>query len=274
MSYEKVVTLFDTAEHAEAAKRNLEKAGFSTNDISIVSKQGLPGSGATLREPGLWHRLFGSDIEEHEAKVYGKTVESGGVVLTLRAPETDVPKAVGILNQHNVVDVQNRAVETGVLPKAAATPDPPAVKAAVPAKPLTSDIAKDEVLRLAEEQLQVGKRLVNEGTARIRRFVTEKPVEAQVKLHEEHAEVVRRAVSDPTYVKDIDWSDKTIEVTETAEEAVVSKSARVAEEVVIGKKGTDRVETVRETVRRQQVEVERTPGEDRSQRPPRKDDIR
>ena len=79
---------------------------------------------------------------------------------------------------------------------------------------------------------------------------------------EEHAEVVRRAVSDPSYIKDIDWSDKTVEVLETSEQAVVSKSARIAEEVVIGKKGTDRVETVHDTVRRQQVDVERVPGPD------------
>jgi stress response protein YsnF len=81
-----------------------------------------------------------------------------------------------------------------------------------------------------------------------------------VTLHEEHAEVVRRAVSDPDYVKDIDWSDQTIEVLETSEQAVVSKTARVAEEVVVGKTGSDRVETVHDTVRRQQVEVERVPG--------------
>ena len=263
MSYEKVVTLFDSASHAEAAKRNLEKAGFSANDISIVGKQGLLGSGTTLREPGLWHRLFGSDIEEHEAKVYGKTVEAGGVVLTLRVPESEVPRAMGILTQHNVVDVQSRALETGFLEKSAAGSVASAA-AAIPTKPLTTDIGKGEVLRLAEEQLEVGKRLVKEGTARIRRFVTERPVEAQVKLHEEHAEIVRRAISDPDYVKDIDWSDRTIEVTETAEEAVVGKSARIVEEVVIGRKGTDRVETVRDTVRQQRVEVERT-----SERAPR-----
>jgi hypothetical protein len=58
-------------------------------------------------------------------------------------------------------------------------------------------------------------------------------------------------------VKDVDGSDRTIEVTETAEEAVVSKSAHIIEEVVIGRKGTDYVETVRDTVRRQHVEVER-----------------
>jgi uncharacterized protein (TIGR02271 family) len=130
----------------------------------------------------------------------------------------------------------------------------------MPAKPVVSDLGKNEVLRLAEEHLEVGKRLVEDGTTRIRRFVTEKPVEAQVTLHEEHAEVVRRAISDPNYVKDIDWSDSTIEVLETSEQAVVSKSARIAEEVVIGKAGSDRVETVRDTVRRQQVEVEKIPG--------------
>ncbi|MDT7811415.1 MAG: hypothetical protein QOJ42_1331, partial [Acidobacteriaceae bacterium] len=221
-----------------------------------------PKSGAALREPGLWHRLFGSDIEQHEAEVYGKAVETGGVVLTLRAADADVPKAMGILNQHNIVDVQDRAVKTGFLAKAEAAPVAAAVAAAVPAKPLTADVSKDQVLRLAEEQLNVGKKLVEQGTTRIRRFVTEKPVEAQVTLHEEHAEVVRRAISDPSYVQDIDWSDKTVEVLETAEQAVVSKSSHIAEEVVVGKTGSDRVETVHDTVRRQQVEVERVPSLD------------
>ena len=229
MSYEKVVTLFDTAEHAEAARRNLEKAGFSANDISIVGKLGLPGDASTLRRPGVWQKLFGRDIEEHEARVYGKTVESG-VVLTLRT------------------------IEAGWLPKdAVAEPTP----MAAPAKPLTTDIAKGEVLRLAEEQIEVGKRLVTEGTTRIRRFVVQKPVEAQVTLHEEHVEIVRRAVADPSYVKDIDWTDRTIEIVETIEQPVVSKSTHIAEEVLIGKKGSDRVETVKDTVRRQQVEVDR-----------------
>src|SRR5882757_4694475 len=262
MSYEKIVTLFDTAQHAEAAKSNLAKAGFSTNDMSVVSAAELPKSGTALREPGLWHRLFGSDIEQHEAEVYGKAVETGGVVLTLRAADADVPKAMGILNQHNIVDVQDRAVTTGFLAKAEAAPVAAAVAAAVPAKPLTADVSKDQVLRLAEEQLNVGKKLVEQGTTRIRRFVTEKPVEAQVTLHEEHAEVVRRAISDPSYVQDIDWSDKTVEVLETGEQAVVSKSSHIAEEVVVGKTGSDRVETVHDTVRRQQVDVERVPSQD------------
>jgi uncharacterized protein (TIGR02271 family) len=270
MKYEKIVTLFDTAEHAEAAKRNLELAGFPPNETSIVSGKTLTAAGQALREPGLWHRLFGSDIEQHEAAVYSRAVEKGGVVLTSRVPETDVAKAMGILNVHNLVDVEARAVEHGLIPEPStpkpAAPTPAPLKAAAAAA--AAAVSKDEVLRLAEEQLEVGKRLVQQGTTRIRRFVTERPVEAQVSLHEEHAEVVRRAISDPAFVRDIDWTDRTVEVTETAEEAVVSKSARIAEEVVIRKEGSDRVETVRDKVRRQQVEVERTPG---TGNPPKKD---
>ena len=255
MNYEKVVALFDTPEHAEAARRNLEGANFPGSEISIVSSKTLATAGEALREPGLWHRLFGRDIEMHEATVYGRAVESGGVVLTLRVPESDVPRAMGILNAHKVVDVQERAVQQGLIPKETVIPTVPKPVAA--AATVTTPIPKEQILRLAEEQLDVGKRLLQEGTTRIRRFVTEKPVEAKVSLHEEHAQVIRRAVADPKSLKDIDWSDQTIEVIETAEEVVVSKSAHIAEEVIISKEGSDRVETVRDTVRRQQVEVER-----------------
>lgn len=82
-------------------------------------------------------------------------------------------------------------------------------------------------------------------------------MEAQVNLHEEHAKVVRRAVTDPNYIADIDWSDKEYTVTETAEQPVVSKTARVVEEIALGREGSERTETVRDTVRRQQAEVER-----------------
>jgi uncharacterized protein (TIGR02271 family) len=270
MGYEKIVTLFDTAEHAETAKHNLELAGFPASEISVTSKNALGVGGETLREPGLWHKLFGGNIEEHEATVYGNTVDAGGVVLTARVPDADVPKAMGILNAHQSVDVTHRAVERGfvdaktVAPKATAnaplTPSVAPAKALADAKAAVSSGNRDEVLRLAEEQLEVGKRLVEQGTTRIRRFVTEKPVEQNVTLHEEHAEVVRRAAADPSVLDDVDWGEKTIEVRETAEEAVVKKTAHIAEEVVISKTGSEHVETIHDTVRRQQVEVEKIPG--------------
>jgi uncharacterized protein (TIGR02271 family) len=129
-------------------------------------------------------------------------------------------------------------------------------------------MAKDkEVISLSAEQLDVGKRQVDAGMTRVRRFVIENAVEAQVTLHEEHASVARRAITDQNYLEDVDWSDRTIEVAETAEQPVVSKSARVVEEVVVGKEGSDRVETVKDKVRRQQVEIEKQPSPPRSPQP-------
>ena len=105
-----------------------------------------------------------------------------------------------------------------------------------------------------EEQLQVGKRAVQRGGARIHTFVTERPVEAAVTLREEHVTVSRQAVDRPA--TDADFQSKDITLTETNEEAVVGKTSRVVEEVVVGKTATDRTETVHDTVRRTDVEVD------------------
>jgi uncharacterized protein (TIGR02271 family) len=117
--------------------------------------------------------------------------------------------------------------------------------------------AHDGILRLAEEQLEVGKRMVETGRTRVRRYVTEREASADVTLHDEHAEVLRHAISDPKYVGEIDWADSEIEAIETAEHALANKTARIVEEVSLKKIGADRVETVKEKLRRQQVEVMR-----------------
>jgi stress response protein YsnF len=78
-----------------------------------------------------------------------------------------------------------------------------------------------------------------------------------VTLHSERVSIDRRPASAGARVEDADFTDRTIEVTETDEEAVVGKTTRVKEEVVVHKEATDRVETVRDAVRRQDVEIER-----------------
>jgi uncharacterized protein (TIGR02271 family) len=239
MKYEKVVTLYDNAAHADAAKHDLESAGFQSSEISIINSKSLGMPSEKLREPSLWHRLFGREIQQQEATLYGKSVDSGGVFLTARVPETDVARATSILKAHQSIDLQKRAEEEGLVktaPKAAAT---------------TSPMPTEEVIELSEEQINVGKRLVPGGATRIRRFIIETPVEAQVTLHEEHVRIFRRPITDPDY-----WADKTIEIAEMTEEPVVTKSVHVAEEVVIQKEGSDQVKTVRDKVRRQQVQVE------------------
>ncbi|MDB5294430.1 MAG: hypothetical protein JWO31_413 [Phycisphaerales bacterium] len=111
---------------------------------------------------------------------------------------------------------------------------------------------------VTEERLQVGKQQVEKGGVRVSTHVEERPVEAQVNLREEHVSVNRRPVDRPASEADFDKAAAgNLSLTETAERAVVGKTARVVEEVEIGKTATERTETVRDTVRRTDVDVER-----------------
>jgi uncharacterized protein (TIGR02271 family) len=113
-----------------------------------------------------------------------------------------------------------------------------------------------------EEEVQVGKRTVSRGGVRVYSRVTEKPVEEQVQLRKEQVSVERRPVNRPVSGTDREaFKEGTIEMTETSEEAVVSKQARVVEEVVVRKDAQERTETVRDTVRRTDVEVEKLGAE-------------
>ena len=115
----------------------------------------------------------------------------------------------------------------------------------------------DVTLPVIEEQLQVGKREVQSGGVRVHRRVTEKPVEETVTLREEEVNVERRPANREVSQADMAaMRGGTIEVTEMAEQAVVAKQARVVGEVVISKDVAEREETVRDTVRRTDVEVE------------------
>ncbi len=254
MSYEKVVAVYDTAAHAESAVNTLKNAGYSANDISIMRNDG-DASKTDFTEPGFWRRLFGRDIELHEAGVYGRSILQGGAIVSVRVPESEARKVVELLDTHRPVDVLDRARTYGL----SAEP-----RVAVPPPTMASAARKDkdeEIVRLAEEELTVGKRQVEAGFTRVHRFIVEKPVEATVTLHEEHVEVMRRAITDPNYLKDVDWTEQTIEMRETVEQPVVNKTAHVAEEVIIRRKGSEHVETVRDTVRQQQLEVEKVPAE-------------
>jgi uncharacterized protein (TIGR02271 family) len=111
---------------------------------------------------------------------------------------------------------------------------------------------------VVEEELKVGKRVVEQAEGvRVQRHVTEKPVEQEVKLHEERVTVTRQPADRPLSGPEAEaFKEGTVEVRTTREEPVVSKQARVVEEVVIGKEAHEHTERVRETVRRTEVEVE------------------
>lgn len=122
---------------------------------------------------------------------------------------------------------------------------------------VTREASENEVvLPIVEEQLRIGKRTVERGGVNVRTTSQEVPVQETVNLREENVTVERRPVDRAVGNAPDAFREGTIEITETAEVPVVSKEARVVEEVVVGKEVTERQETVRDTVKRTEVEVD------------------
>jgi len=110
---------------------------------------------------------------------------------------------------------------------------------------------------VVQEQLKVGKREVQRGGVRVFSRVVETPVNESIGLREEHVNVQRRAVDEPISTTDATaFKEQSIEMRETAEEAVVEKSARVVEEVMVNKEVSQREQQIHDTVRHTEVEVE------------------
>ena len=124
----------------------------------------------------------------------------------------------------------------------------------------------EEIIPLAEETLIVGKQTVTSGTTTVRRVVVETPVQQQVSLYDERVIVERRKpVTDAATGETL--TELTIEMIATTEVPVVGKSVKVREEVVVRRERTSRVETVRDTVRRDEIEIEQS---GQNERPGRK----
>lgn len=253
--------VFDDYDAAERAREQLVSAGFRREAVQVTPERSAWGAGDSTyggraRQPGglrgFFAELFGiGDDKSHEH--YSEAVRRGSVVVAVEVDdESRIAQATEIFEDCGAIDVDERVEHwkasgyTGYDEQA---------------KPLTRDeMARErQTLDVIQEELKVGKRAVQRGAVRIHRRVTETPVQEQVTLNEERAVVERRPVDRPASASDLAaFKEGEMEIRETAEEPVVSKSARVVEEVSIGKEASQRTETVSDTVRRTDVDVERT----------------
>ncbi len=95
------------------------------------------------------------------------------------------------------------------------------------------------------------------GGVRVYSRVIDEPVEENVRLREEKVSVERTPANRATTESDLrPGQERVFEVKEYAEEPVISKTSRVVEDVRVRKDATERTETVRDTVRRTEVDVE------------------
>ena len=184
---------------------------------------------------------------EEDKHLYKEAVRRGGFLLTVNSDDAQADRVRQVIEGSNAVDMDEREREMR-----AGGFTPPAAAAAA----ATTGVG-EEVIPLVEERLNVGKRQVDRGGVRVRAYTVETPVQEAVTLREEHVEVERRPVGERVADAESLFQERDIELTQTAEEAVVGKTARVVEEVSLTKAVGQRTETVQDTVRHTEVEVER-----------------
>jgi uncharacterized protein (TIGR02271 family) len=105
-----------------------------------------------------------------------------------------------------------------------------------------------------EEELQVGKRDVEYGRVRLRKWVETEPVTEEVELRRETAFVEREPVNRPA--SGAAMGEEEVEMPLHREEPVVSKETMEREQITVHPEDETEEETVHGEVRRERVEVE------------------
>lgn len=294
-----LVAVFDNRSDAQKALEDLVASGFSRQEARLSEGDTTGQSGITGAESGrtgegsigssiknFFTDIFGTDRDE-SAQMYSEAVTRGHYVLTLNADsEPEVERAADIVERYGPIDIDEHARQWGVGQESmrmgtGASQQGASVSqqsASLSQQSATSNLqgnvqgtmqgsqqrADTTAIPVIQEELKVGKREVQRGGVRIYQRVIETPVSENIGLREEHINVERHAVDRPVSPDDVSaFQETTIELRESAEEAVVEKTARVVEEVVVGKEVTQRNEQISDTVRRTEVEIEQlSPEED------------
>lgn len=232
-----VIGLFDDRNEGMRAYTALSNEGFALADLDILTnddQDDVPKL-ASLR----------SNLPGPDAEVYLEGVRQGGTIITANVADGTATRAAEIMSNFNMVNITDRAAQFQ-------RTNPNLV---------LSDPAHDQhVLEVIEEDLQVGKGEVERGRMRIYSVISEREVAQDVALRDETIRVNRRPVNRQVDIKPELFQERSFEMVEMDEIALVGKTARVVEEVVIGKEVAEKIETIKETLRRQDVEIEEVPA--------------
>jgi uncharacterized protein (TIGR02271 family) len=290
-----IVALYDTDAQARAAMDALARAGFPTASMQVMAREDAAANAgvayASEQEGGLWSSVKNLFVPEEDRTTYNTAIARGHAMLVVTPDHTmDRQRLIHTLEATNPLDFDAKLEEwrqagydtTGDATGTSATnigtaghaidaglstagrSSPPIVSTPISSTPISSMAVTSttagitpDTIKVMEERLRVGKREVAAGAVRVRSYIVERPVEEQISLHEETVSIDRRPVDRPATPADMAaFEERTIEARATSEEAVVSKDARILEEISVNKQASDRTETVRDTVRKTEVEVD------------------
>ncbi len=215
---ESVIGLLESREAAQRVRSALIEAGCDKNSVVLFGAEAGDGLAEELADRGL---------EMQRARQYAGAVMRGGIVVAAEAEKAD--EALTVMNRFELKAPEELLGSGETVERAQSV---------------------EEELRVGKQQVTGGKRLVTS--------ITEREVEKPVTLHEEEVEVERSREDRRLSPDEADqaFREETVELTATSERPVVSKEARVTGEVALRKRAVERREVVRDTVRRQDVDVE------------------
>lgn len=254
-----VIGFFDNYSEAQNAVAQLAMAGISRDRIDISSGRNGGNTGNVSYSDSDRHEdsdsgitrffknLFGDDDNDNVSR-YSRVGQSSEAIVTVHAQnESEAGQAADLLDSCGAVDVDERAANYGLTSGSSDTGS----------DRLGDSTERGTSIPVIREDLEVGKREVERGSVRVRSRIIEKPVEEHVRLREEHVRVERNPVDRPVNAGELGaFREGEIELTERAEVPVVNKEARVVEEIRLSKEVTERDETIRDTVRSTDVDIE------------------
>jgi uncharacterized protein (TIGR02271 family) len=244
-----VIGFFNEKDEAQKASQKLHNDGFTETqvDISPFRTEGTyTGKDYEYEEEentsGFWGRLFGDDDDSRErhSRVGART----NVVTVYASNKDQAEKAVSILDSFGALDVDDYDKKISTLNN----------RDAVEGNKNLSN--SDESIQVMKEDIAIGKREVETGGVRIKTRIIEKPVEETIRLRDERVYVTRKPMNKEVSNADA-FKDKTIEMRARSEEAVVEKTTKVVEEIAIDKDVAQHEETVSDTVRETEVDIDK-----------------
>ena len=286
-----IVGIFDDRTEAQSAMQELVKAGFMKEHIDISNRRsgdtnlgtstgrttgtnmGTAGTGTAPdydrddesigdKVSNFFSSIFG---DSPEADKYTTAASDADAILTVQTDSMErAEKAREILDDNGAIDVDERSArfQGGYAGRTGTDTQTPNAQT-TNAQTTQGDIDQGRVnIPVMEEGIDVGKRAVERGGVRVRSRIVEKPIEERVRLREEHVIVNRQPVNQPVDPGELrNFKEGEFEVTERAEKPVVSKKARVTENVSIDKNVEQHDEVVRDNLRKTEVDVDKMDDE-------------
>ncbi|MHC2993419.1 hypothetical protein OB13_18200 [Pontibacter sp. HJ8] len=264
MERQTVVGIFKEGIDAQTAVQKLESTHhIDRNKIDIAN----PGSttaervvGSTDRNSDSVGSFFGSLFGTNDvAEKHTRAARKGWVVTVHADSRQEAEKVAEVLDTCGAVDVDESDIQNTTQGRASTQPG----GAVPPPQGIAQDRTDrtdvtDRTIPIMEERMNIGKREVESGGIHMRSRIVERPVEEHLRLREEHIEIERNKVNRPATERDFqNFKEGETTITERKEVPVVNKEARVVEEIKIGKHTEQREETVRGTVRKTDVEVDK-----------------